>query len=431
MRTMRLVASCALAATVLAACSSGSSTSTSSSAGTVTLTLWHNYGTEANAVATTNLVKAFESAHPNIRIKVISQPASNYFSLLQASAISRTGPDLAVMWTGLFALKYKKFLVNLKGRLPAADLARLGGMQWSAPGFDSANGSYVVPLEDQFYIGFYNKALFRKVGITAPPRTWSELFRDCATFKAAGITCLYYGSGSQNLGSVFYPWYDMSYLMIGALQRSQWIDLYSGRLAWDSPQVQAQVATWHRLYTDGYTNRNALTAINSLTTFQAGKAAMLIKGNWDLAQLQSAMGANLGVFVPPFSNTPINGVVQYPGDGFSMTTYARHPTQALQFLSFLTTTQAAQIIDKAGLIPDLKGYTPANPLEQQMLGFAGKQGMSQYPMLDNVIQPDVVDAGSKQLPAILTGQVSVSGGLAQLRQALTNLPADQRGSSYR
>ena len=60
----------------------------------VTLTLWHNYGTEGNAVATKNLVAAFEKANPDITIKVVSQPADNYFALLQAASIAHTGPDL-------------------------------------------------------------------------------------------------------------------------------------------------------------------------------------------------------------------------------------------------------------------------------------------------------------------------------------------------
>ena len=78
--------------------------------GNVTLTLWHNYGTEGNAIATKNLVTAFEKANPGITIKMVSQPADNYFALLQAASISHTGPDLAVQWTGLFDLKYEKFL---------------------------------------------------------------------------------------------------------------------------------------------------------------------------------------------------------------------------------------------------------------------------------------------------------------------------------
>ena len=87
--------------------------STAGKAG-VTLTLWHNYGTEGNAIATKNLVAAFEKANPGITIKVVSQPADNYFALFQAASIAHTGPDLAVQWTGLFDLKYEKFLLNLK-----------------------------------------------------------------------------------------------------------------------------------------------------------------------------------------------------------------------------------------------------------------------------------------------------------------------------
>ncbi|HSN02481.1 MAG TPA: extracellular solute-binding protein, partial [Acidimicrobiales bacterium] len=145
----------------------------------VTLTLWQNYGTEQNAVATNNLVKAFEKANPNITIKVVAQPASNYFALLQAASISHNGPDLAVMWTGLYDLQYSSFLTNLKGNVPAADLAKIGGLQWESPNFNAANGPLVMPLETQFYIGFYNKALFKRAGITSVPTTWSQLSSAC------------------------------------------------------------------------------------------------------------------------------------------------------------------------------------------------------------------------------------------------------------
>ncbi len=124
------------------------------------LTLWHNYGTEGNAVATNNLVKAFEKLHPDIKIRVVSQPADNYFALLQSSAISHTSPDLATMWTGLFDLKYAKFLLNLKPHFTKTETSKLNGISYMAPDFNIANGFLVMPLENQFYIGFYNKALF-------------------------------------------------------------------------------------------------------------------------------------------------------------------------------------------------------------------------------------------------------------------------------
>ena len=66
-----------------------------------------------------------------------------------------------------------------------------------------------------------------------------------------------------------------------------------------------------------------------------------------------------------------------------------------------------------------------------MLDFAAKQGYARYPMLDNVLQGDVVDAGSKILPAILGGKTSVTSGLNQMAQVWKNLPADNRTTSYK
>src|SRR5438132_13078727 len=158
-----------------AAAVGGALAATSARSGSVSLTLWHNYGTGGNAGATVNLVKAFERRHPNIRIKVVSQPSANYFALLQTSSISRTGPDLSVQWTGLFDLKYEKFLLNLKSYFSAAELAKINALKYMAPNFDPAKGFLVMPLENQFYVGFYNKALFRKAGLANAPRSWSQL----------------------------------------------------------------------------------------------------------------------------------------------------------------------------------------------------------------------------------------------------------------
>ena len=50
--------------------------------------------------------------------------------------------------------------------VPAADLAKMGGLQWESPNFDAAKGPLVMPLETQFYIGFYNKKLFKEAGLS-------------------------------------------------------------------------------------------------------------------------------------------------------------------------------------------------------------------------------------------------------------------------
>ncbi len=424
-----MAAATAAAALLAAGCGSGGSGPAS---GPVTITIWHNYGTEQNATALNNLAKAFHALHPGITVKVVSQDASNYFAQLQAAAISRNGPDLAVMWTGLFTLQYKSFLTNLKGEIPAADLARIDptALKWTSDGFNAANGPYVIPLEDQFYIGFYNKADFAKAGVTSVPADWSQLFAACAKLRKAGFTPIVYGNGGQPLGATFYPWYDMSYMMIGAYSVKQWQGLYSGQIPWTSPAIRAQLSTWARLHSSGCTNPDVVTNTNNLGQFESGKAAMMIDGTWDTQKFTSALGGKVAAFVPPFSPTPIKGVVDFAGDGIAQMSYSQHPRQDAMFLEFMTTPEAARIINAAGLIPAIVGTSTSNPVNQQMLDFVSQDHMIPYPMLDNVVQGNVVNTGSKFLPSVLGGRVSVQAALSAMQTTLQQLPASQRGNTF-
>jgi ABC-type glycerol-3-phosphate transport system substrate-binding protein len=434
MSKARLMAAAAITAALLAACSSGGGTASGGSAGSdepVTLTLWHNYGTEQNAVATQALTDAYTKLHPNVKFNVVAQPGDNYFSLLQAAAVSQTGPDLAVMWTGLFDLKYKDWLVNLKDLIPADTLAKVQGLDWMSPDFNKDNGPLVMPLERQFYIGFYNKKILADAGVTAVPTTWDELFAACDKIKATGVTPIVYGNGGQSLGATFYPWYDMSYLMAGQYPVEKWKSLYDGEIQWNDQANIDQLTTWASMKTKGCTNDDILTKTDNIDDFINGKAAMIIDGTWDTAKYTDAMGDNVAAFVPPFSATPVKGVIEYPGDGFSITSYSKNQQAAADFLAFLASPEGAKIVDGAGLIPDLEGSTTTNPVNQQMLGFAADQGFTRYPMLDNVVQGDVVDVGNKMLPSILDGSTSPADGLGQMAAAWQALPEDARGTTYK
>jgi raffinose/stachyose/melibiose transport system substrate-binding protein len=432
-RRWKVLAAVAAVALVATACGSGGGGGSSgSTSGPVTLTIWENYGTEQNATALKNLAKAFEKLHKNVTVNVVSQPADNYFALLQAAAVSKTGPDLAVMWTGLFTLQYKDFLTNLKGKIPAADLARIDpdALKWTSDHFNAANGPYVIPLENQFYIGFYNKAAFSKAGVTSVPTDWSQLFAACQKLKKAGYLPLTYGNGGQPLGAEFYPWYDLSYMMIGAHPVTNWQQLYSGQIPWTSAANEAQLANWAKLKSAGCTNTDVLTKTNNLGDFESGKAAMIVDGTWDTQKFTSALGSKVAAFVPPFSDTPIKGVVDFAGDGLSMTSYSQHQAEATQFLEFMTTPQAARIINAAGLIPAIKGVSTSNPVNQQMLNFVSQDHLTAYPMLDNVVQPNVVNTGSKELPSVLNGSISPKSALSSMQSTFGQLPSSQRGTSY-
>jgi raffinose/stachyose/melibiose transport system substrate-binding protein len=417
---------------LVTACGSGGSvaggSSQSGTGGKVNLVLWQNLGNGNQAQMVPVLIKAFEKQHPNITVTNVQQPRANYFSLLQAAAVSGSGPDLVNMWTGLFTLQYKSYLEPLSSWVPAADLANMSGLQWSNVGFAKSSNPYVIPLQQQFYIGFYDKALFKKAGITSVPTDWSELFSDCKLLKAIGTTCIQ--EGTQNLSGEFYPWYNMSYLMAGAFSSSQWQSLYNGSIKWTSPAVVSQLTKWHTLFSDGYINSDALTATNVQSNFLKGKAAIIIKGNWDTSQFESTLGKNVGVFVPPFSSAPAKKIVEFAGNGLAMTSYSPHKAAAAEFLRFLTSPEAGRIVAQAGLVPDVKGVAPTNVLAQKMVNLVQTGGYSVYPMLDNVVQPGVVTAGSSVLPDMLVGGVTPSSAASSMLQAWQQLALPERGSSW-
>jgi raffinose/stachyose/melibiose transport system substrate-binding protein len=110
---------------------------------------------------------------------------------------------------------------------------------------------------------------------------------------------------------------------------------------------------------------------------------------------------------------------------------SKHPKEAVQFLKFMMTPEAAKIISDAGLIPDVKGLTTNNPISNQMLALAKTGGLKPYPMLDNVIQSEVVDIAGKQLVAAFAGTTTPEKALASMEAALKSVPAERKGSTFK
>ncbi len=394
----------------------------------VTLTLWHNYGTEANATVTDALVKAYMAKNPNVTINVVSQPADNYFALLKAAAVAQTGPDLMTMWTGLFALQNQTYLEPLDQYIPADTLKSFGGIDWCSKGLSLSQGAICVTLDMQHYNGFYNKDMFAKAGITSFPTNWTEFMAACAKLKAAGFLPMAYGPGGQALNAGFYPYYDLSYMMM-YLPVTDWLKLYNGQIPWTDPAIVAQLTKWATLKSQGYTNTDVLNG-DSVGMFEAGKAAMVLEGSWEYKEFNDKMGAKVGVFVPPFTDTQAKGVVEFPGDGFGVTSYSQHKAEAAAFLAWMATPEAQKIIADGGLIPVVAGTPATEPLANQMLDFAANQGYTRYPMIDNVTQPEVQDVATKLLNGVFNGTTSPADATKAMAAALNALPADRRGDTY-
>ncbi len=62
-----------------------------------------------------------------------------------------------------------------------------------------------------------------------------------------------------------------------------------------------------------------------------------------------------------------------------------------------------------------------------MLNFVSQDHMTAYPMLDNVVQGNVVNTGSKELPSVLNGSISPKSALSSMQTTLGQLPSRPAG----
>ena len=67
----------------------------------------------------------------------------------------------------------------------------------------------------------------------------------------------------------------------------------------------------------------------------------------------------------------------------------------------------------------------------ELRSYGTDKGYTRYPMLDNMIQPEVVETWVKVLNAAFAGTMSTKDALQAMQDTLMSLPADRRGTTYK
>ncbi|BBH20244.1 ABC transporter substrate-binding protein [Paenibacillus baekrokdamisoli] len=414
---------------VLSGCSSKDSKSKDGEK--VTLTYWTQFTESLPESKWINAaVKRFEDSHPNVKVNVVHQTQDpSYFTMFQASSLSKTGPDIVDLWTGLYALRYKQFLEPLNKVLTDEQKGNLIGLQYASDGFDSTKSIYGIPSETQFYMGYYNKKLFEKAGIKDVPKTYEELLEVCKKLKDAGILPI--ADGGFN-GSAYMPFQGFSYFMMNTLSVDDINKLRTGEIALTSQQMVEPLEKWAALYKNGYVNTDAMSTVNANKLFVEGKAAMVFNdGSWDIPQFQEALGVdNVGPFFPPVynENAPSKGyTVAYPGVMTGVTNYSKHKELSLEFIKSALDPSVMGVMAQEGLVPALKGLSTdlmKNPLQLQLYKIL--QENKNWPMFDNLIQSEVMSTMTKEFQLVALDQVSPSDALKVIQQAWDSLPAGEK-----
>jgi ABC-type glycerol-3-phosphate transport system substrate-binding protein len=349
------------------------------------------------------VVEAYLKAHPGVTIKFLPMPPGDPTVWEQSVLAAHAAPDIMVppYTQGVFSDLGKNYWLDLTPYLTSmADPYVAGNKHWIDV-FDpvmnkqnSFEGSkyYVVSWSAQDAAFFYNKALFKKVGIAQTPRTWADLLADFSLLKKAGIVPVLYPLGetypvavngsiisvfeNQVMGATFKRLdtdhngiVDIKELVYGIKHR-----IYSPMNADYQEAWKLLLQFSHYWQPNATGDKNTIFAVSHQLFFK-GQAATMYEASSVLLQLATLkVPFQWGMFeFPPLTsasstfatghaNTGIWGA--WDGDTFAVPATAKtngHLALALDFLQWITTPQNdVAVAPENGLMPVTVGYKPAD-----------------------------------------------------------------------
>lgn len=368
-----LIASAFGMATV-AACAPGSSTTTgtrtatpaaavktdATKMGAVTLVVWDQEVRGGQAAQMAQLIKDFETKYPNITIKRVSRSFDDLKTTLRLALSGNEPPDVVEANNGRSDMGE---FVKAGQLIPLDSYAKAYGWEarypesvrqyssYSPDGKTFGEGNlYGLPQVGETIGVFYSKKKLAAAGVQAPT-TWAELQSSLATLKGKGEVPLVLGNLEK------WPAIHVFGTVQGRTTPAETIkSLAFGRsgATWKSPENLEAAQTLVDWVDKGYFNKgvNGQDYDPAWQAFTKGTGAYLIAGTWLQADLQKAMGADVGFMLPPgvaAGDKPVaTGGTGLP---FSITAKSKNPDAAAAYINFITSKDAMAVLAKTGNLP--------------------------------------------------------------------------------
>ncbi|EFL13289.1 extracellular solute-binding protein [Streptomyces sp. C] len=345
-----------LSASLTAACGEGGSAGPVSAAdGKVTFAWWNIATTEPGKSLFPQLSTAFTATHPDIAIKTTSLENEAFKSKLAAVTSSGRLPDVFQTWGG--GVLRQQVDAGLVEDLTdafgwASDLTPV-----SLQAYQFEGRTYAVPY-DVGMVGFwYNKTLFAKAGITAPPVTWAEFLDDVRRLKAAGVTPIALAGKEKWPGHFYWAYLAMRVAGLPALGRAAAAKDFTGA-GFVRAGGHLKELVGLQPFQPGFLGAGYSTPGGQAATMGNGKAAMELMGQWAPSVQKDAgadLGADLGFFPFPTVDGGAGRATEVLGGGGGFALRKGAPKEALDFLKFFVLENQSRLLASDGYLPVVKG----------------------------------------------------------------------------
>jgi len=370
--------------------------------------------------------KLFEKQNPGVNVQITLLPADNgqLAAKVEAAFTAHSVPDVMMLYAGAYTTAYQPGLMQLNKYIDATPgfYKSFVPMTWNfaCTNFDCKNGKgYImgVPFDLGGFVMFYNKALFKKAGLTHPASTFSDLYKQCAVIKGKGILPMIYGDRDGYATSNMLTSDLVSYFRPGDLQR-----LLAQKLHFNSPAFISSLNAIRGLKTHGCINSDASSfgQLNSDNKFAAGAAAMVEGQPQNLPQFVGALGSKVGVWPMPVSG---HGPWAHKQAGNAIDNWvipngAKNPTLAWKYIQ-LATSKRMQLLEVPELGSPPSNLAAANSVKDPYVRyFARLTAQAQIPELDQAVPNQVALVLYRYLNQAFSGALSPSSAMSHVDQTM-------------
>ena len=347
----------------LAACAPGSGTGddtdSNQSGDPTTLTVWDQEVRGGQDEQMTRLNEAFEEEF-GVQIDRVSQSFDDLAMTARAALTGADAPDVVQANNtrgDMGAFVEAGLLVDLSdyaeeyGWHDRYDESVLAMSTYSEDGSLFGQGNlYGLPQTGEIVGVFYSKPLAEEYGIDTDFDSWQEFTDSFEIIADAGATPLMLGN-LDNWPAVH---------VFGPIQGQVAPPEEIANLAMGNPgaswttQENITAATQLQDWVDqGWFNDgpNGTDYDAAWVDFAEGQAVYLIAGSWLAADLEDAMGQDIGFFAPPPSNGDTPATTGGTGLPFSITASSDKADLAAQYIDFITSDDAMEILAETGNMP--------------------------------------------------------------------------------
>ena len=408
------------------------SSSLASSSGTKKVVFWNLYyntqnesdkNTSKDDLFINKAIKQFEQQNPGITVELLTPPMDNYFNMLKAACVAKSGPDVVMNWVGGPLMDYEKFFIPLNKFFTKDQKDQLTGWDMCCPDYDPKGDIKAVPvgMNGGVYVIYYNKALFKKAGVdpNTKPKTWDEMLALCAALKKGGVTPFIDGDkeGWNTAWIMGQLWYDLA--GFNGIR-----DFAKGKRQFSTdPTFKEAFLAWKKLYDLGYTNLDvaSLAQADGQAKFLAGEGAMEIGWSNISKDVVKGLGQNADWFpLPhikanaPYRNSFLGG---YAGYCFSITNFSKVPNESMKFIKYMVSSGTQDwFIEKTqfDFSNNVKSKKPTftdNSVMTWMWQYMKSTTNKPAVQWDSIVQGDLAQEIYNMSGAMLAGKMSIEDGL--------------------